>query len=299
LSGEQNSVEKTKGHPREKAKQWGGVGCLSWLALSVTLVMIRKFSTAAASARRVVFVDGVRTPFKLSGTDFKDYIAQDLGRMAIKGLLTKTAINPSEIDYTLYGTVIQEGASSLACRRVHGCDTLPLPVPNAAESACCCVCCGHPVLPLAAGVPGDGTQREWPCFLTVDFKCRTGLLLPRLFPQACHHSWEHQLTLLTCLLSQFDSVRTSNIARESALAAGIPDSVPAHTVTLACISSNVAISTGVMQIQTGQANVVVAGGAETMYESRCACSHAMLRCSSQRVASHGAPSLGGWQWVRG
>ena len=33
-------------------------------------------------------------------------------------------------------------------------------------------------------------------------------------------------------------VRTSNIAREAALGAGIDDSVPAHTVTMACISSN-------------------------------------------------------------
>jgi acetyl-CoA acetyltransferase len=60
------------------------------------------------------------------------------------------------------------------------------------------------------------------------------------------------------------AVRTSNIARESALAAGIPDFVPAHTVTLACISSNVAIATGAMQIMSGQSDVVLAGGAETM-----------------------------------
>ena len=39
-------------------------------------------------------------------------------------------------------------------------------------------------------------------------------------------------------------VKTSNIAREAALGAGIPDSVPAHTVTMACISSNQAITTG-------------------------------------------------------
>jgi len=39
-------------------------------------------------------------------------------------------------------------------------------------------------------------------------------------------------------------VKTSNIAREAALGAGIPDSVPSHTVTMACISSNQAITTG-------------------------------------------------------
>lgn len=39
-------------------------------------------------------------------------------------------------------------------------------------------------------------------------------------------------------------VKTSNIAREAALAAGYSDKIPAHTVTMACISSNVAITTG-------------------------------------------------------
>lgn len=39
-------------------------------------------------------------------------------------------------------------------------------------------------------------------------------------------------------------VKTSNIAREAALCAGYSDKTPAHTVTMACISSNVAITTG-------------------------------------------------------
>lgn len=59
-------------------------------------------------------------------------------------------------------------------------------------------------------------------------------------------------------------VRTSNIARDAALAAGFPNSVPATTVTLACISSNVAITTGMEAIQSGQAEIVVAGGTEIM-----------------------------------
>lgn len=59
-------------------------------------------------------------------------------------------------------------------------------------------------------------------------------------------------------------VRTSNIARDASLAAGFPNTVPATTVTLACISSNMAITTGVEAIQSGQAEIVVAGGVETM-----------------------------------
>lgn len=59
-------------------------------------------------------------------------------------------------------------------------------------------------------------------------------------------------------------VKTANIARESSLAAGFSDKIPAHTVTLACISSNVAITNAIGQILSGQSEVVIAGGVETM-----------------------------------
>jgi len=58
--------------------------------------------------------------------------------------------------------------------------------------------------------------------------------------------------------------KNQNIARDAGLAAGIPREVPSHTVTQACISSNQAICSGINLIQTGQADVVVAGGVETM-----------------------------------
>lgn len=59
-------------------------------------------------------------------------------------------------------------------------------------------------------------------------------------------------------------VNTSNVARESALGAGISDSIPAHTVTQACISSNQAITSAVNLIRSGQAKIILAGGTETM-----------------------------------
>lgn len=59
-------------------------------------------------------------------------------------------------------------------------------------------------------------------------------------------------------------VKTSNVARESALGAGIPDSVSAFTTTMACISSNQAIASGVELIRSGQAKIILAGGTETM-----------------------------------
>lgn len=59
-------------------------------------------------------------------------------------------------------------------------------------------------------------------------------------------------------------VKTSNIAREALLSAGFSDKIPAHTVTMACISSNAAISTAANNIATGQNDVVIAGGVDFM-----------------------------------
>lgn len=59
-------------------------------------------------------------------------------------------------------------------------------------------------------------------------------------------------------------VKTSNIGREAALAAGFSTKTPAHTVTMACISSNQAITTGVGLIATGTYDIILAGGVEFM-----------------------------------
>ena len=134
-----------------------------------TRSLLRSYSTttsAAAAERRVAIVDGVRTPFKLSGTDFNDLQVYDLSRTVMKSMLDRNVMDGSEIDYVAWGNVIQE-------------------------------------------------------------------------------------------------VKTSNVAREAALGAGIPKNIPAHTVTMACISSNQAITTGAEKILSGRADIVLAGGVET------------------------------------
>eukprot|EP01033_Poteriospumella_lacustris_P006770 gene6770-4884_t len=130
--------------------------------------MIRNASRAfsSASSRRVVVVDGARIPFTMGGTVYGDYMAVDLARLALKGLITKTAIDPATVDYLSLGTVIQEP-------------------------------------------------------------------------------------------------KTSNIAREAGMGAGIPISVPSHTISQACISANQAITSGAEKILSGQADIVIAGGVET------------------------------------
>lgn len=59
-------------------------------------------------------------------------------------------------------------------------------------------------------------------------------------------------------------VKTSNIGREAALGAGYSEHTPAHTVTMACISSNQAITTGMGLIACGVYDAIIAGGVEFM-----------------------------------
>ena len=56
-------------------------------------------------------------------------------------------------------------------------------------------------------------------------------------------------------------------ARKAALAAGLPDTVPAMTVNRACSSGLEAINMAVQAIRVGEAEVVVAGGAESMSQA--------------------------------
>ncbi|MEN6465648.1 MAG: beta-ketoacyl synthase N-terminal-like domain-containing protein, partial [Syntrophaceae bacterium] len=59
-------------------------------------------------------------------------------------------------------------------------------------------------------------------------------------------------------------LETSNVARESALAAGVPSAATAFTVSVACISANRAITRGAEAIAAGQADFVLAGGTESL-----------------------------------
>ncbi|MEZ4888180.1 MAG: acetyl-CoA C-acyltransferase [Chitinophagales bacterium] len=120
--------------------------------------------------RNIVLVAGTRTPFLRSGTDYMDLMSYQLGQYAIKGLLTKTGIDPKLIDMVTMGTVIS-------------------------------------------------------------------------------------------------NVKTSNVAREAAITAGIPESTPCHTVTQACISANRAIADAVLAIAVGHADIAIAGGVDNTSDS--------------------------------
>ena len=55
---------------------------------------------------KVVIIDGCRTPFLRSGTDYMDLMSYQLGAFAIKGLLTKTGLDPELVDKVIMGNVI-------------------------------------------------------------------------------------------------------------------------------------------------------------------------------------------------
>ncbi|MFS0575433.1 thiolase family protein [Sporosarcina sp. 179-K 3D1 HS] len=60
------------------------------------------------------------------------------------------------------------------------------------------------------------------------------------------------------------TTESSNVARVAAIRAGIPVEKPAFTVNRLCASGMQAIASGVQQIQSNQATIVVAGGTESM-----------------------------------
>jgi len=67
-----------------------------------------------------------------------------------------------------------------------------------------------------------------------------------------------------CTGTVIQEVKTSNVAREAALGAGFSDRIPAHTVTMACISSNQAITTCLGLMNAGVYDICIAGGVEFM-----------------------------------
>lgn len=72
-------------------------------------------------------------------------------------------------------------------------------------------------------------------------------------------------------------IKYSNLARELVLAAGLPRSVPAATVSLACASACQAITDATNLVERGYADVVVAGGVEMLSNVPIALSQPLAR----------------------
>lgn len=66
--------------------------------------------------------------------------------------------------------------------------------------------------------------------------------------------------IMGCCFAPIDQ----NIARLSSLIMGLPYEIPGHTINCACASASQAVITGASAIAQGQADVVLAGGVESM-----------------------------------
>jgi acetyl-CoA acyltransferase len=85
-------------------------------------------------------------------------------------------------------------------------------------------------------------------------------------------------------------VQYTNIARELVLAAGLPKTTPADTVTLACASSIQAITDAANLIERGYADVVIAGGVEMLSNVPISLSPPLARAL---VSASQAKTMGG------
>jgi len=65
---------------------------------------------------RLVIVDGVRTPFCKAGTDLASLGADELGRIAVNALLTRTGLDPELVDEVIFGCVAQPADATNVAR---------------------------------------------------------------------------------------------------------------------------------------------------------------------------------------
>lgn len=93
--------------------------------------------------------------------------------------------------------------------------------------------------------------------------------------------------------SVIQNAATSNIAREAMIGAGYNLDTPAYSVTMACISANVAITNSAQAIQSGAAKVAIAGGVESSSDAPVRISDALKKTL---MAAQKAKGMGGmWQ----
>ncbi len=70
------------------------------------------------ASSRIAVIDGCRTPFLRSGTEFIDLTGHELGTMAVAGLLHRTGIDPGAVELLVMGSVLQDPRTTNVAREV-------------------------------------------------------------------------------------------------------------------------------------------------------------------------------------
>jgi acetyl-CoA acetyltransferase family protein len=86
---------------------------------------------------RIAVIDGCRTPFLRSGTGFYDLMAWELGRYAVKGLVSKIAFPVEEIGHVIMGTVAADIATTNVAREIMLGAGLPYTIPAHTNTVAC------------------------------------------------------------------------------------------------------------------------------------------------------------------
>ena len=81
------------------------------------------------SRQRLVIVDGIRTPFCKAGTDLAHKGPDELGRVAVNALLTRTGLDPALVDEVIFGCVSQPADAANVARVIALRAGLPETVP--------------------------------------------------------------------------------------------------------------------------------------------------------------------------
>jgi acetyl-CoA acyltransferase len=91
----------------------------------------------STNGRRVAIVDGCRTPFAKSGSNFKNLTSIDLGVVAVRELVQRANLNGSDIDEVVYGTVVHNILAPNIAREVMLAAGIPARVPAYTVSRAC------------------------------------------------------------------------------------------------------------------------------------------------------------------
>lgn len=86
---------------------------------------------------RVAIVDGLRTPFVKAGAAFKDMDVVDLGGVAAGELVARSAIDPKEIQLSIFGVVVPALYAPNLGREVVFRTSLPMNIPGTTVNLAC------------------------------------------------------------------------------------------------------------------------------------------------------------------
>src|SRR6266498_3293062 len=106
---------------------------------------------------RLVVIDGVRTPFGKMGTDLARLGAEELGRIAVNALLTRTGLEPELVDEVIFGCVAQPADATNIARVIALRAGIPESVPAMTVQRNCASGCEAVTLAQERLIAGRGS----------------------------------------------------------------------------------------------------------------------------------------------